>query len=188
MRTLHSTLTYPTSFARAHARSLAVTLAAIALALALGGAHTDASSGGRTVTARGGDQFVPNVKVASTFHFSPGHITIANGENLTFNNDTDEPHTLSIVDKADLPTDTAGVFNCGAPGTVCDEIFQQFGAEPTSSFFLNVAGGSGLDGRLDSLFVVPRGSAGVDVTAPSGTTLYYICAIHAWMQGTINVK
>jgi len=25
------------------------------------------------------------------------------------------------------------------------------------------------------------------VTAPAGTTLFYICAIHPWMQGIINV-
>ncbi len=188
MRTMHRTLTYLASFARAHARSLAVTLGAIALALAVGGAHTDASSGGRTVTARGSDQFVPNVKVMATFRFSPGHITIASGENLTFANDTAEPHTLSIVNKSDLPTDTNGVFNCGAPGTVCDEIFSQFSAEPTSSLFLNVTGGPGLDGRLDTIFVLPGDSASAPVSAPSGTTLYFICAIHAWMQGTINVR
>jgi hypothetical protein len=52
----------------------------------------------------------------------------------------------------------------------------------------NQAGGSGLDGRLDTIFLPPDTQLTVPVTATSGTTLHYMCAIHAWMQGTINVK
>ena len=189
MRSLRRTLIHVSAFPRTHIRSLTITLVAIALAVAVGGGHTDASAGGRTVTARGSDSFVPNVKVMATFRFSPGHITIGSGENLTFTNGTTDPHTLSIVSKSDLPTDINGVFNCGAPGTVCDEIFSQVpGGPPSSSQFFNVAGGPGIDSRLDTMFVLPGDSASAPVSAPSGTTLYFMCAIHAWMQGQIDVK
>src|SRR6476620_658000 len=130
MKARNLLLSHVASFSRAHARSLTVTMGAVVLAIALGASHGDASSGGRTVTARGGDQFVPNVKVMATFRFSPGNVTIASGQTLTFSNDTDEPHTLSIVDKSDVPSDTNGVFNCGSPGTVCDEVFGQLPAGP----------------------------------------------------------
>ncbi|HEY8172662.1 MAG TPA: hypothetical protein VIH21_06215, partial [Dehalococcoidia bacterium] len=99
------------------------------------------------------------------------------------------PHTLTIVDQADVPATEDEVFGCGEPGTVCDEVFQLFTEEPTDSVFLNAPGtGAGIDGRLDTLFVLPGQSISEVVTAPSGTTLYFICVIHAWMQGQIDVK
>jgi hypothetical protein len=82
------------------------------------------------------------------------------------------------------------VFECGAPGTLCEEVFNTVGpqiTDETQSQFINVAGGPGLDGRLDTLWLPPGTSITVPVTAPSGTTLSYFCAIHAWMQGSITV-
>jgi hypothetical protein len=60
--------------------------------------------------------------------------------------------------------------------------------DDTKSQFVDVSGGSGLDGRLDTLFLPPGTAISVPVTAPSGTTLSYFCAIHAWMQGSITVN
>ncbi|MGI8421234.1 MAG: cupredoxin domain-containing protein [Gaiellaceae bacterium] len=37
----------------------------------------------------------------------------------------------------------------------------------------------------------PRGGCrvpGSPVSAPAGTTLYFLCAVHPWMQGKIIVK
>ena len=42
----------------------------------------------------------------------------------------------------------------------------------------------------DSIALAPKGphkTATVVVSAPAGTTLYYVCAIHPWMQGEIKV-
>jgi plastocyanin len=130
----------------------------------------------------------------ATLKFSPGHIVVTSGETLTFQHDdaTQDPHTLSIVNAADVPATIDDVFSCGEPGTVCDDVFQAvgqaLGGEPTGSQFVNISGGSGLDGRLDTIFLLPGDSVSATVTAPSGSTLYFICAIHAWMQGTITVK
>jgi plastocyanin len=50
-------------------------------------------------------------------------------------------------------------------------------------------GAPGLDRDGDSLLIAPRrgASASAVVSAPAGTTLYYVCTIHPWMQGTIKV-
>jgi len=180
----------PWNVGRRHARSLLVLGAAAGIALAFSVGTGDAGNG-RTVKTAGGEQFVPNAKIMATLRFAPGHLTIGSGETLTLTHGdaTDEPHTLSIVNKDEVPGDVDTVFNCGAPGTVCDDVFSEFPGEPTGSTFVDAAGtGEGIDGRLDTLFIVPGESISEPVTAPSGSTLYFICAIHAWMQGEIDVK
>ena len=60
---------------------------------------------------------------------------------------------------------------------------------PVKTYILN-QGKPGFNTRGDSLALAPAGphkQAKVQVTAPAGTTLYYLCAIHPWMQGTIVV-
>jgi plastocyanin len=183
----------PLRLVRRHVRLAAGVIAVGALAVALGGQAGvgDAAAGGRTVRSQGGNSFVANAKIMSTLKFAPGPITIASGEVLTFEHadKTEEPHTLSIVDEAEVPGTEDDVFNCGAPGTVCDDVFSAFPGEPSASVFVDAAGtGAGIDGRLDSLFVLPGDSVSAPVTAAPGTDLYYICAIHAWMQGVIHVR
>jgi len=177
---------------RRHARPLAAAVAVCALGAGLlGAARAGSAADGRTVKTEGGEEFVPNAKIMSNLKFAPGNLTVASGETLTLDHAdrTDEPHTLSIVNAGEVPGDLDAVFSCGEPGTVCDDVFTAFGSEPSSSLFVNGPGtGSGIDGRLDSLFVLPGDSISATVTAPSGSTLYFICAIHPWMQGTINVK
>jgi plastocyanin len=118
---------------------------------------------------------------------------VRSGDQITLSHadQTNEPHTLTIVAADERPTDVEGVFACGEPGTLCDEVFTTVGPQITDqsrSQFINVSGGPGLDGRLDTLWLPPGTSISAQVTAPSGTTLSYFCAIHAWMQGTINVR
>jgi len=43
----------------------------------------------------------------------------------------------------------------------------------------------------DSLAISPSAghkSITVTVTAPSGTVMHFLCAVHPWMQGTITVS
>jgi len=83
-----------------------------------------------------------------------------------------------------------GVFGCGEPGTICDDVFSTVApqiVDDTAAQFVNVSGGPGLDGRLDTLWLPDDTSISVPVTAAPGTTLSYFCAIHAWMQGSIKV-
>jgi len=163
---------------------------AVVAAAGLVAVSDSAESRDRTVRTEGDNQFVPNAKVMSTLRFTPGHHVINSGETLTLEHSdrTGEPHTLSIVDADEVPGDIDAAFNCGAPGTVCDEIFQLFPQGPPPAFIDAPGTGAGLDGRLDTLFVESGGSASAEVTAEPGTTLHFICAIHAWMQGEITVK
>jgi hypothetical protein len=148
----------------------------------------------KTIRTMGGEDVHVNSRIFSNLRFSPGHTTLSSGDLLTLSYDDKEPeapHTLTIVNAAELPSDFEDVLGCGAPGTVCDEVFTTVGpliTDPTASQFINVAGGSGLDGRLDTLWLPPGTSIDVPVTAPSGATLSYFCAIHAWMQGDIAVS
>jgi plastocyanin len=164
---------------------------AVALASAVVFAATS-SAQDKTIRTMGTEDVHINSKIFSNLRFSPGHTTLNSGDQLTLSHEdaTDEPHTLTIVDANELPTDVEEVFGCGEPGTVCDEVFTTVGpqvTDETQAQFINVAGGSGLDGRLDTLWLPPGTSISVPVTAPSGTTLSYFCAIHAWMQGSITV-
>jgi hypothetical protein len=169
--------------------------AGVAAAVVLASTVFWSSSGAavdKTIRTMGTEDVHINSKIFSNLRFSPGNTALKSGDVLTLNHadQTDEPHTLTIVDASELPSDVEGVFGCGEPGTVCDEVFNTVGpqiVDDSQSQFINVSGESGLDGRLDTLFLPPGTSISVPVTAPPGTTLAYFCAIHAWMQGSITV-
>jgi plastocyanin len=160
---------------------VAISLAALTLTTTASGA-TD-----KTVKSQGTEQFVPNSKIMSTLRFAPGHVVVRSGDTLNFQHadQTDEPHTLSIINADEVPSTIDQVFECG----VCNDVFGLVQQEPTSSMFVNGPGtGPGIDGRLDTLFLLPGESVSARVTAPSGSTLHYFCAIHPWMQGRIDVQ
>ena len=158
--------------------------------VALGAASSTASD--KTIRTMGTEDVHINSKIFSDLRFSPGNTTVMSGDDLTISHDdkTQEPHTLTIVNADERPTDTDSVFACGEPGTLCDEVFgtvQPQIVDETKSQFVDVSGAAGLDGRLDTVWLPAGTSITVPVSAPSGTTLAYFCAIHAWMQGTIKV-
>ena len=170
------------------AGALAVVVVATAT---LFGAGDSSAAGGNTVRTEGTAQFIPNHKLAFTLRFSPGHIVVKSGETLTLEHSdkAQDPHTLSIVNADEVPADLDAVFNCGAPGTVCDEDLLSIRRGTGRAYFVEGPGtAQGVDGRLDSFFVPAGGSISEEVTAEPGTTLNFICAIHAWMQGDITVK
>lgn len=163
----------------------ALSLAALTLTTAASGATN------KTVQTKGDTTFVPNSKIMATLKFAPGHVVVRSGDTLTLQHAdrSQEPHTLSIVTADEVPANIDEVFGCGEPGTVCDDVFGLFPGEPTSSVFVNAPGtGAGIDGRLDTLFVLPGQSVSAQVTAAPGSRLPFICAIHAWMQGEIDVQ
>jgi plastocyanin len=150
------------------------------------------SAADKTIRTMGTEDVHINSKIFSNLRFSPGNSTVKSGDAVTIDHadQTEEPHTLTIVDASELPSDVEEVFGCGEPGTLCDEVFSTVGPQIVDfaqAQFINVDGGPGLDGRLDTVWLPPGTSISVDVTAPAGTTLAYFCAIHAWMQGTIKV-
>jgi plastocyanin len=153
---------------------------------------TGGSAADKSIRTMGTEDVHINSKIFSDLRFSPGDNTVKSGESITLvhGDQTTEPHTLTIVNADELPADVESVFACGEPGTICDEVFNTVApqiVDDTKPQFINVSGGAGLDGRLDTIFL-PAGSITVPVTAPSGTTLSFMCVIHPWMQGTIRVN
>ena len=108
---------------------------------------------------------------------------------------SDGPHTFSVVRKSDLPRTVNQINNC----TICQTIAREHGANPNSNTppkFLFVENGTGtntapnVDRPGDSAFVAPTQNAKVTlkVTAKPGTTLYFMCAVHPWMQAKLIVQ
>jgi plastocyanin len=138
----------------------------------------------------GGVKFVPNRMIADTMHFKKDRINIARGGRLTIVDTTKAPHSFSLVKKSQVPRRAAGVDAC-FEGGVCGKLAVEHGAvnpdtgeeqDPTTP--LVNKGKDGFNQPGDSVLVPPGGRTSVRVT--SGGPLYYICAIHPWMQGAIN--
>jgi plastocyanin len=165
-------------------RFISIVVAVVGLALATNVVLAVADHGVRTM---GDERVVPNAMVQATLRFTPGLIKVASGEEVTWTHDdnTTEPHTVTIVAEFPEPTLEA-IFGCGAPDQPCGIAL----AAHSAGGFTPVveAGAPGLDAPGDSLFLFDDQSVTATVSAPAGTTLKYLCAIHPWMQGEIVVQ
>ena len=149
-------------------------------------AGSTSAATGRTVLAAGSEQFVPNAKIMATLRFTPGPLSVKQGETVTWENTTPgEPHTISVVAAGDVPSSIDDVFNCAICNTFLAAHFPDPNGPPVP--VVN-AGGPGLDAPGDSLLLFPDASISDTISAPAGSTLHYICSIHPWMQGTIKVN
>jgi plastocyanin len=162
-------------------RLLPVTAAVLAVALIANGAVAAPSA----VRTTGDERVVPNVMVQATLRFTPGMIGATSGDEVTWTDDDAQgaPHTATIVEEFPASTLDA-IFGCGAPTEPCGEALA---AHAVSGPVVD-PGNDGFNEPGDSLLFFPGGSISAEVTAPAGTTLKYLCAIHPWMQGTITVR
>jgi hypothetical protein len=132
--------------------------------------------------------------------FGPG--TVHQGEELRVVNKTKPskvgPHTFSLVTKGSLPKTAKQRKSCFAPGHICLSIaeWQHFNPKTEKvGLQLADAGAPGwstmgsVKKEGDSWFSGEKAGGSVEqkVTAKAGTTLYFICAIHPWMQGSLKV-
>lgn len=140
-----------------------------------------------TVAVRGGEKFVPNALIQSTFRFSPGLISVSSGQEITWVDEGQiaDPHTITVV--ADLPATLEEVFGCQEPDQPCADALAAHGLFGGEIVPVIEVGNSGLDSVGDSLLLFPGGSVSAVVSAPAGTVLRYLCALHPWMQGSITV-
>jgi plastocyanin len=145
------------------------------------------AQGTKTVQVRGGDTLNPGQFIKNDFHFQPKNISVSSGSVVRWvdnDEDADDPHTVTIAEEGDA---------CFAPGGLCIETLAAhdpgLDEVPPFNFVVNT-GGPGLDARGDSLLFGGPFDQSVEaqVTAPAGTTLYYLCVIHPWMQGSIKVR
>lgn len=135
----------------------------------------------------GDTKIKPGQWIRDDQRFAPRNLAVRSGGSVRLANKakTQDPHTLSVVKKSELPKTAAQALNCAA----CGPIFESHG-DPESDEFkpLVDVGAAGFDQPGDSIFIGPRGTVSFDVTAAKGTSLYYLCAIHPWMQGRLRVK
>jgi plastocyanin len=170
-----------------------VCAAAASLSIAGAFAHDDQ----KTVAAVGGADFKVNESFTIGFRWDPGTISVRSGDTVTWENRVDprlaEPHTITIAKEELLPDNVDELFACGEPGTACEPGAGHFGPnDSVPNPVLNV-GPEGLDQVGDSLFLPPPENGNVPsvsavISAKPGTELYYLCIIHPWMQGEIDVR
>lgn len=148
------------------------------------------------IKAFAGMKMVPNKYFQDEMHYSPGTVTVKSGDSITFEfgNREMEPHTLTIASKGQLPTTAAAVEQCAACRLATSHLKNPKGqpgpGNPIVRWVLN-KGLPGLDTVGDSVAIQPGGphkSITIKVSAKPGTTLYFFCAVHPWMQGKIVVK
>lgn len=164
-------------------------------------AFASGSSDSHNVTILAKDNGVtisPNKYMQDNMFFSPGTVTVSSGDTITFKFDKPgsmEPHTLTIVKRSQLPKTGAQAENCMACQMLAAGHLKNPKAAPDQNnpivhWILN-KGKPGLDTVGDSVAIQEPGAhktVTVKVSAPAGTTLYFLCAVHPWMQGKIIVK
>jgi hypothetical protein len=128
--------------------------------------------------------------------------TIVAGESLEVLNQTNPrqvgPHTFSLVTKGSIPKTPKARQTCFTPKHICMAIAHWHGTNGNGPVTKNPAK-AGLDGwdtlgsvtkKGDSWFTGEKetGTSIVQpVTAAAGTTIYFMCAIHSFMHGSIEV-
>ncbi len=148
----------------------------------------------KTVYTRGDETVQINALISSNLRFSPGPVTVSRGDTVAWIHDdkTEAPHTVSVVNAADLPQEFLDVFLCGEPGGPCENfLIQHLGLGNRvldNGVPVNPNDPIVLDGEGDSFLFFHGETFEATIDAPAGTTLAYICALHPWMQGTIRVK
>jgi hypothetical protein len=178
---------------RSWRRSLVIGITILVMAMAAAGSVQ--ASNPNTVTAVNKFSADINQSFNVEFRFAPGTLRIERGATLTFRQGPPQPpfafpegvdpHTLSIVDRADLPRTLRELFFCPACQPFL-EAHDPFGPSPT--FIVN-RGRPGLNQPGDSLLITAdHPVTRARVTAPAGTTLHYLCAVHSWMQGKLIVE
>jgi hypothetical protein len=127
--------------------------------------------------------------------------TIVAGQELEVLNQTNPkqvgPHTFSLVTKGSLPKTPNARQNCFTPKHICMSIAQWHGVKGNGPVKVNPVE-VGLEGwdtlgstskKGDSWFTgsKPNTSIVQKVSAAAGTRIYFLCAIHPWMQGSTEV-
>ena len=164
-------------------KRLAALLAATGLIVVTTVVASSAARSPKTIKAIGRNSFLRNALIQSTFRFAQDRVVVATNETIKFTSASagPEPHTLTIIPKSLRPNNVGDVFGC----RYCQKVLRRHSS--THSHRLN-AGAAGLNQRGDSLFAAAHKSISAKVTAPKGSTLYFVCAVHPWMQGKILVR
>jgi hypothetical protein len=184
--------------ARLRALALAVPVAAIACVALAGG-----SAGAETVVPTPVKDVINIELTKGKLKFvAPESVTV--GDQLEIVNKTNPaqvgPHTFSLVTKGSVPKTPQARKNCFTPKHICLAVAQWHGFNPkTEKITINPAKagpagwstmGNATGKKGDSWFTGEKkgGHISQEVTAEAGTTLYFVCAVHPWMHGQVEVK
>jgi hypothetical protein len=171
-----------------------VVVAAVGVAV---GSAVAASSGAPKVDKIkivGGTKIKPGFYVQDMLRFTPYKSSVKSGGTISVSGGkggfSEGPHTFSLVKKSELPTTVKQMNNCKVCGTIAQEHGFNPNDENSQPTTLTVDGGNGFNKPHDSAIIDGQNvkSLKLKVTAKKGSTLYYICAIHPWMQGSVAVK
>lgn len=180
-------------------RALALAVPAAALTVIAGPGLSSAAE----TSATGVTQVISMELTKGKLKFvGPESVTV--GDQLEIVNDTNPrqvgPHTFSLVTKGSLPKTPKARKSCFTPKHICLAIAKWHGFSPkTERITVNPAKagaagwstmGNATGKKGDSWFTgeVKKGTHfSQEVTAEPGTTLYYLCAVHPWMQGKVGV-
>ena len=166
-------------------RFLTVTVAVSAAAAVAAGTATAA----KTVRTVGGPGFKPNQFIIDTVRFSPGPLRVRSGERVTWidRDRVPEPHTVTVATRQNIPNTLQELFRCQVCELATGHLEDPQNPESDVRTLVLNAGAPGLDRQGDSLFLVPGGRISARISAPAGSTVRYLCAIHPWMQGSLRV-
>lgn len=186
-----------------HVRSSKAGVLAAAAAFAVLCLSTSALSSAYGAAPPEGSVATVYIKASGGLHFEAPK-TIVNGEDLAVVNTTDPhkvgPHTFSLVTKASIPTTPKGRQLCFTPHHICKAIAGWHGVKGNGPPKENPAeaGPEGwstlgsLTKKGDSWFTGEKPGTSIEQqvnvdTSAGPTRIYFMCAIHPWMHGTINV-
>jgi hypothetical protein len=171
--------------------AIAVAALSVVLAPTLAGAETAPTTPAATGVT---DTIAMKIEKGALKFVGPK--TVTQGDELEIVNETDPkkvgPHTFSLVTEGSVPKTKSALQKC----QICGAVAKWQGAHEDKPPTINPAkaGAAGWDteGSLtkkgDSWFTQKKGeSFEQEVSAPAGTTIHYICAIHPFMHGTFKV-
>jgi hypothetical protein len=167
-----------------------VALAAVGVLAVVGSAGVAGAAPAATVNVRGGFVVNPNESLVIDYRFAPGNVDAPRGERVRWRDRTErfarEPHTITIVFRGQQPADAREAFACfsGPCGKALSKHEKRRGIRKVVE---RKGSRPGLDKPRDSRWLAPGESIRPLISAPVGETLYYLCAIHPWMQGSVTV-
>jgi plastocyanin len=173
------------------------TIASAAVAVLAASALVTAPAGAATkkLTIKGSLHFNGGVDVRDDQRFVPNVLTVKSGDTVKVSNRarTRDPHTITFAKKRDLPTSFEDSAKLQQRYMTAHGADQSSDAPPTNLQVFNFQAVSDsnpavFDGVGDSVFFQGKKGPSMKIGAKKGANLYYFCLIHAWMQGSIQVR
>ena len=164
----------------------------IASAVAVPAMAQPSASARVKVSTIGGVRFKANRFIKDGMRFNKDTVVARRGDRLVISDRTEQPHTLSVVRRKQLPRKIRqidGCFEngpCGALAVAHGAINPDTGEEQDPTTPLVNVGREGFNKPGDSVLIPPGGRTAVGISGSND--MYYLCAIHPWMQGKIDVR